>query len=112
MEPGDARTEFVEDLVRQVVEDLEPYDPETIILFGSLAKGDWDEYSDLDLIVVKETEERFIRRNIEASLYITFPRKCDIFVYTPEEFESMKAEGSYFIENALEHGRVIYEKPR
>ncbi len=112
MAPSRDREELVEDLVRQVVQDLEPYDPETVILYGSFARGDWDEYSDLDLILIKETEERFIDRAIEPQEYITFPRKCDIFVYTPDEFESLKAEGRPFIEIVLEHGRVIYEKPR
>ena len=112
METGDNEKEFVEDLIRQVVKDLEPYDPETVILYGSFARGDWDEYSDLDLILIKETEERFIDRSIAPQECITFPRKCDIFVYTPDEFESLKAEGRPFIEIVLEHGRVIYEKPR
>ena len=35
---------------------LDDYDPEAVILFGSLARGDADEFSDVDLLVVMETE--------------------------------------------------------
>ncbi|MCE2405848.1 MAG: nucleotidyltransferase domain-containing protein [Dehalococcoidia bacterium] len=39
--------------VQQVVQDLLPYGPERVILFGSVARGDSDEYSDMDFIVIK-----------------------------------------------------------
>ena len=48
--------------VRQVVQDLMPYDPERVILFGSLARGDSDDYSDIDVMVIKRTETRFVQR--------------------------------------------------
>ena len=41
--------------VDQIVKDLIPYDVERIILFGSAARGDTDEYSDVDLVIIKKT---------------------------------------------------------
>jgi predicted nucleotidyltransferase len=40
----------------------EGYEPEKIILFGSLARGDTHEWSDIDLIIVKDTNARYGER--------------------------------------------------
>ena len=47
------------------------YDPEQIILFGSVDRGDADKYSDIGLIVVKDTDQRFVQRMIEAADSVT-----------------------------------------
>lgn len=93
-----------------VVADLLPYDPEKVIVFGSWARGDTDEFSDLDLVIIKRTEERFVRRAVEAGGYINWPTSVDVFVYTPEEFQTMREQDNPFIERVLAEGRVIYEK--
>ncbi len=82
---------------------------EKIILFGSQARGDADEYSDLDLIIVKETSQPFMRRLVEAP---DFPVHADVFVYTPREFEYMKENENPFLMNALENSVVLYEAPK
>lgn len=41
------------------------YKPDKIILFGSLAQGNVHEWSDIDLLIVKETEKRPVDRAIE-----------------------------------------------
>jgi predicted nucleotidyltransferase len=81
-----------------------------IVLFGSLARGDWDEFSDIDLIVVYETEKRFMERLKELYLSWDIPRAVDILAYTPEELHRMINE-SCFLQDALKHGKVIYESP-
>src|SRR6266849_4692755 len=88
-----------EEIVETILRDYGPV--EKIILFGSAARGDADEYSDLDLIIVKETNQRFVRRCVEAP-YFRVP--SDIFVYTPEEFERMRENENPFLESALETG--------
>jgi predicted nucleotidyltransferase len=95
------RNEIVETILRD-------YGPvEKIVLFGSAARGDADEYSDIDLIIVKETTQRFVRRSVEAP-YFSVP--SDIFVYTPQEFEQMKENENPFLLSALEEGIVLYER--
>ena len=98
--------------VDSLVKDLLPYGPEKIILFGSAARGDADEYSDLDVIVIKETDRRFVQRLVDAGALVSSPRHVDIFVYTPDELEAMIEEENPFIESALRDGKVVYEKPR
>ena len=95
--------------VDRVVDSLIAYGPEKIILFGSAARGDADEFSDIDLIIVKKTETRFIQRQVDATNLVPRDISVDIFVYTPEEFQTMIDEDNPFIERALAEGIVLYE---
>lgn len=96
--------------IERVVEGLMGYNPEKIILFGSAARGDTDEYSDIDLIVVKETDRRFVQRLVDISEFISPYISVDVFVYTPGELKAMQEDGNPFIEQALKDGKVLYEK--
>ena len=40
-----------------IIEDLKKYEPEKIILFGSFARGEIDEYSDIDLVIIKNEKK-------------------------------------------------------
>jgi predicted nucleotidyltransferase len=88
------------------------YQPQRIVVFGSFARDDTHEGSDLDLIVVKETDERFFRR-IGRVRDACQDVGVDVqpFVYTPEELEGMLAAGNSFLETALAEGIVAYEAP-
>ena len=76
-----------------------------IILFGSVARGNIHRGSDLDLIIVQETDKKFLAR-LEP-FYRDARIAMDILVYTPDEFAAM-VEG-IFLKNALRDGVVIYE---
>lgn len=91
------------EVVRELVEKYGPV--EKIILFGSQARGDADEYSDLDLIVIKNTNDRFVKRLGDVP---PLPVHADVFVYTPEEFAQMKEDENPFIMSALESAKVVY----
>ena len=86
------------------------YEPEKTIIFGSYVRDEMDEYSDLDFVVIKKTEKRFIERLIEVAGLIDLNLgKVDVFVYTPEEIERMMEWGNPFIERVLKEGRILYE---
>ncbi|MEK7193888.1 MAG: nucleotidyltransferase domain-containing protein [Patescibacteria group bacterium] len=97
----------IDELTREIVKE---YEPEKIILFGSQARGDIDEYSDLDLILVKKTEKRFVERLVDPILLKILPVGTDCFVYTPEEFEQMTENENPFIMSAMESAKILYEK--
>ena len=100
-----------EDKIEAIIEDLKSYDPEKIILFGSVAKGISDAFSDIDMVIIKNTNKRFIERLVEASRLIRKElQPVDLFIYTPGEIKLMKEEGNSFIEEALKNGRIVYER--
>lgn len=96
----------IEEIVKTIVNGYCPI--EKIIVFGSQARADADEYSDLDLIIIKKTDKRFLERLLEVPL---LPIPADVFVYTPEEFEQMKENENPFIMSALESAKVVYPPP-
>lgn len=88
---------------------IEGYDPDRIILFGSHAAGEATRDSDIDLVIVKDTDQRPIDRRIEVERLL-FDRAIplDLLVYTPRELRQLYAAGSPFIEDVVERGRVLY----
>ncbi len=94
--------------LKRLVNLLKDYDPEQIILFGSRARGEADEYSDYDIIVIKRTDKPFMERLKDMIPYlIEFGRSAEILVYTPEEFKRMSKIGLGFI--VQKEGIIIYE---
>ncbi len=90
---------------------INDYSPEKIILFGSLASGDIHEWSDIDLAVIKDTNERFIDRPYSICLIADPKIGTDIIVYTPKEFRDMIEANNYFVtDEILKRGKVLYEK--
>ncbi len=106
---AEKRKKQLEQELDRIIPEIISLGVEKIILFGSLSSGDVHAYSDIDLIIVKKTEVRFIDRPDEFYAAINPQFATDILVYTPEEFDEMK-ENSQFIRFALKSGRLIYEK--
>ncbi len=97
------------DRVHKVIECLKRYDPEQIIIFGSCARGESDEQSDIDVVLIKQTEKRFLDRLIEAAKCLDNDLgKVDVFVYTREEIEEMRQRENPFIAKVFSEGKVVY----
>jgi predicted nucleotidyltransferase len=80
------------------------------IVFGSLARGEASRHSDLDLIVVQETDKHFLDRydDLLREIAQAAPgRDVDLLIYTPQELDQMLDRP--FIATALKEGKVIYE---
>jgi len=86
------------------------YRPEKIVLFGSLADDAVHEWSDIDLLIVKETDKRPIDRNIELFKLIHPKVGIDLFIYTPQEYAHLLKEKYSFLLNILKTGKTVYEK--
>ncbi len=105
------RRELVTGLEKMLPVIIQKYQPEKIILFGSLATGRVHEGSDLDLVVIKKTKRRPLERRREL-IHLAQPTVAvDFFVYTPEEFEKGRREGkAVFLKEIERDGKVLYEK--
>jgi predicted nucleotidyltransferase len=83
--------------------------PEKIFLFGSYAEARATEDSDIDLVVVMESDLSSHQRNV--ALKRLFPRRSfslDAFVYTPQEFMKYKDIPGTIVYNATHHGKLLY----
>ena len=93
----------------EIVHVLKRYEPERIILFGSRARGEADEYSDYDLVVIKRTDRPFLERLRDMVPYLVrLSCPVDILVYTPEEFEQMGETGLGWV--VKREGVTLYER--
>ena len=87
------------------------YQPEKVILFGSMAQASVREWSDLDLVIIKNTSKPFLQRLRAVALLCRAPIGVDFLVYTPREFAEMIADQNPFIlEEVLRKGKVLYER--
>ena len=99
----------LEDELNRIIALLPKYDVEKAYLIGSLARGDVCRTSDIDLVVVKETNEKFVNRMNDFLMELGPKVGLDLLVYTPAEFIEMLGR-SNFLAQAIKNGRVIYEK--
>ncbi len=80
----------------------------SIVLFGSMAKGTYNRFSDFDLIVVVREEE--LPSKDRPLKYLKYSDGwVEAFVYTREEVEYMFKELNPFILEALKDGIMIYD---
>jgi uncharacterized protein len=106
------RYETLNKILEQILATLiMKYQPEKVILFGSMATGDVGEWSDLDLVIIKNTSLPFMKRLKEVALLCMAPVSVDYLVYTPEEFNEMIKQNHHFILNEIiSRGKVLYER--
>jgi predicted nucleotidyltransferase len=85
--------------------------PLKILLFGSRARGDARPDSDLDLLIIEDSDLPRYRRSARyrRALCGVFPAK-DIVVWTPQEVEDWKAVPNAFISSVLREGKLLYER--
>jgi len=95
--------EKIQDFLRQV----EKLEPKLIILFGSHARGDFTEESDIDICVVAENlpENLFERRSLSGLYRVTNLRAIG---YLPEELLEELERPNLFLYDVLEEGIVIH----
>jgi uncharacterized protein len=97
--------------INRIVSELKP---EKIILFGSYAYGTPTPDSDVDLLVVVETNGRN-KETYRAVSRLLYPRQfpVDIIVKTPTEVEEALKGGvdnAFFIREIVKKGKVLYDR--
>lgn len=97
---------WIEDAVEKIKTE---YRPQKIILFGS-AVDEPKDGSDIDLLIIKETEARMIDRSDEILDLLDPAIPVELHVYTPDEIRERLAMGDFFIKGILENGKILYEQ--
>lgn len=102
--------EPIKEMQRIVAQISRDYSPEKIILFGSLASGRATDSSDIDLLVIKKTDQNPWQRTREVSRMFEHTTPIDLLVYTPDEIIARIEMNDFFIQDIMEHGKVVYER--
>ncbi len=103
---------LLDKMVQAIVAEV---DPEQVILFGSRARGDAREDSDVDLVVVEAEPfgpERSRRQEL-VRLYhalVEFPVSTDILVYSHDDVDYWRDSLNHVLARALREGKVLYER--
>lgn len=83
-----------------------------IIAYGSRVRGDFREDSDLDVLVIIEKRDRYIKERI-IDIFYSYEMNLDIpfsvTILSKEEFDFNDAMGSPFIKSIKEEGLLIYD---
>jgi predicted nucleotidyltransferase len=88
--------------------------PAAIILFGSYARDQVHEFSDVDLLVIRDAEFRDgeSRRKELGRIYRSVTEICgtpkDIILFTKDEVSAWRNTTNHMISVACREGRVLY----
>ena len=103
------RLEQLEQTLERILRALEAhYQPEQVIVFGSLASGHITETSDLDLLIVKETDKRFFERIKDVVKICDYDIGVDFLIYTPQELSEAAKVNAFVRDEILSKGKVVY----
>jgi predicted nucleotidyltransferase len=100
-------------LIRDLI--VDKFQPEMIILFGSLVTGKWTWKSDIDLLIVADTRERpHLELDIKTAILESDAIKKKMskiispVVVSPEQLNDQLAVGQYFFKEIVDRGQLIY----
>lgn len=98
------------DAIQAVVNHIaHTFDPEKIILFGSYAYGQPRPGSDVDLLVVMETDAPKQKQH-EIAFSLQAPFSFDLMVWTPQEIAERIPLGDFFLREIVMKGKILYER--
>ena len=100
------------EIINKIVEKIKMrYQPEKVILFGSYGWGNPTKDSDIDLLIVKKTNQKHRQRMLTVRRIVSEENALvgiDILVYTPEEVTERLKIGDSFISKILKKGDILY----
>ena len=111
--PAPLRPPTAVDVDEAVARIVRAFDPVRIDVFGSVARGDEQAGSDLDLLIVFETLDRADKRPtavraLRALDGLSVP--ADVVVTSPEEIARRGRLVGSVLREALQHGRTVYTR--
>ena len=100
--------EIIQELITRIVS---KFQPKRIILFGSYAFGKPRPESDVDLLVIMDTQLRETQQALEIRQHINPMFGVDILVYTPSRLEQRLKLGDSFLQEITKKRLVVHESP-
>ena len=102
-----------DELIRTITDRIaEAIRPVKIILFGSWARGERGPHSDIDLLIVQESDLSRPQRYAQVRrLFWGMGVPMDILVYTPEEYARYQSVPGSFTHTVAREGKVLYARP-
>jgi predicted nucleotidyltransferase len=97
----------IDDVVSQIIEKFKPI---KIILFGSYAYGKPNQVSDVDILVVMNTDLRESQQEIHILKNLDFRFGLDLIVKTPQSLNHRVKLKDTFLKEIVEKGKVLYER--
>ena len=96
----------IENVARKIGQQIHA---KAVILFGSYARNQPGKHSDVDLLVIAESDLPRHKRSRELHLmFKPYPFPMDILVYTPKEVEQEREFELSFISTVLREGKKLY----
>jgi len=104
----------IKQILSEIVKKLKnDYKPIKIILFGSYAYGNPTQNSDIDLLILKDTDKKRADRFVWVKRIIYNPDleiSVSPLVYTPDELKERLRIGDDFVKEIIQKGVVLYER--
>ena len=90
-------------------------DPEQVVLFGSQARGDQAQQSDVDLLVIQSEPFKTVGKRDAQSVRLSkqlarFSVPTDILLYARDEVDYWRDSLNHVVARALRDGKVLYER--
>ena len=101
-----ASADDIQGIVQQIVQ---RFHPRRVVLFGSYAQGAPREDSDVDLLVIMDTDEQPLRAAARIAAMVDHPFPLDIIVLRPSEFTASLERKGVFATTVMRTGKVVYE---
>ena len=104
------RTHIPREVIRDLAEQISiHFHPRKIILFGSYAYGTPTPESDVDLLVIMETQKSELEQAAEICRAIPYRFGLDLLVYTPDHLAQRIEWGDSFLNEIVQRGIMLYE---
>ena len=100
--------EQIQDITSKIISN---YDPDKIILFGSYARENFNDDSDLDLIIIKNSKLPRHKRGLEVRrLFYVLTIPMDLKIYTPIEYDQELQNKYSFLYSVIKDSKILYER--
>ncbi|MGC8998534.1 MAG: nucleotidyltransferase domain-containing protein [Candidatus Bathyarchaeia archaeon] len=105
---SELRQKIIQELRRIIEESRGKLKPKLAIVYGSIARGDWHQGSDIDLLVISESAHPKFTERAKPLQIVVHGFPVEPRIYTMREFEQMLSHGRMTALDALTEGIIIY----